>query len=93
MLHGAAVAAAAAGGLAELIEHDKTGLLSPPGDTAALAESVVSLLTDAGLARRLGQGAAAYVRQGHSWDRVLPGLLAVYDEARADPLAIRRRGR
>lgn len=80
MLHGVPVVATAAGGLAELIAHGETGLLSPPGDAAALIEHAVAVLSDADLARRLSANGAAAARQAHSWQHVLPRLLEVYAE-------------
>ncbi|CAN5335551.1 N/A [soil metagenome] len=38
------VIAAAAGGPLEIIEHEKTGLLTPPGDTDALAAAIINLV-------------------------------------------------
>jgi len=80
MLHGLPVAATAGGGLAELIGHDHTGLLSPVGDATALAEHAIALLTDASLARRISAAAASAVRASHLWPQVLPRWLAVYRE-------------
>jgi len=80
MLHGLPVVATAAGGLAELIAHGETGLLSPPGETAALIEHAVAVLSDPELARRLSENAAAAARRTHSWQHVLPRLLEVYAE-------------
>jgi len=80
MLHGLPVVATAAGGLAELIVHGETGLLSATGDTAALAEHAVALIGDPALARRLSENAAAAARDTHSWQQVLPRLLEVYAE-------------
>lgn len=80
MLHGLPIASTAAGGLAELIEHGETGLLSAPEDAAALAEHAIALLSDPDLARRLGQRGAAAVRSRHLWEHVLPGLHAIYAE-------------
>lgn len=42
-------------GIPELIEHGVTGLLSPPGDAAALADALASLLDDPDMAARLGR--------------------------------------
>jgi len=80
MLHGVPVAATDAGGLAELMVHGDTGLLSPPRDAALLAEHAITLLTDAPLAARLARNAAALVRANHLWDHVLPRMQAVYAE-------------
>jgi len=46
MAAGRAVVASRVGGLPDLVEHEVTGLLVPPGDPAALAEAVRSLLAD-----------------------------------------------
>lgn len=45
------------GGLAELVEDRRHGLLVPPEDPPALAAGIVSLLQDPALAHRLGQAA------------------------------------
>jgi glycosyltransferase involved in cell wall biosynthesis len=39
----------------EVITHERTGLLTPYGDVAALAEAIVRLLTDPALAQRLAE--------------------------------------
>jgi glycosyltransferase involved in cell wall biosynthesis len=80
MLHGLPVAATAAGGVVELVQHGETGLLSPPGDGEALSRHALALATDAALARRLSRAAAAMVRGAHLWEHALPRLLAVYRE-------------
>jgi glycosyltransferase involved in cell wall biosynthesis len=53
------VVASRVGGIPDLVEHDVNGLLVEPGDIDALAEALVRLLTDRGLAERLAAGAAA----------------------------------
>jgi glycosyltransferase involved in cell wall biosynthesis len=45
------------GGLPELVEHDRQGLLVPPGDPAALAAGITTVLGDSALQQRLGQAA------------------------------------
>ena len=61
-----AVIASRVGGLAELIEHEATGLLVPVGDAKALQEAVCRLLADDKLRNRLGQQ-AAQVAQMYDW--------------------------
>lgn len=80
MLHGLPIAATAAGGVAELVTHGDTGLLSAPGDARGLADNAIALSTDRELARRLGTAAAAAVRNARLWAHVLPAMLAVYGE-------------
>jgi glycosyltransferase involved in cell wall biosynthesis len=54
---GAPVAATSAGGIPEVVEHESTGLLSPPRDPEALAAALMRLLGDPALRRRLSQEA------------------------------------
>ncbi len=57
MAAGVPVAATAAGGIPEMIEHGVTGLLAPVGDAVALARAVDRLLDDPRLGRRLASAA------------------------------------
>jgi glycosyltransferase involved in cell wall biosynthesis len=56
---GRAVVAARVGGIPDLVDDGKNGLLVEPGDTEALADALVRILTDSELAERLGAGAHA----------------------------------
>jgi glycosyltransferase involved in cell wall biosynthesis len=47
------------GGIPDLVEDDRNGLLVDPGDTTALADAIVRILSDRALAERLGAGAHA----------------------------------
>lgn len=55
MRGGRPVVATRVGGLPEVVEDGRTGLLVPPGDPAALAAALTRLLADPELARRLGE--------------------------------------
>jgi len=65
MAAGVPVVATAVGDVAELIRHGETGLLVPPRSPDALSESIVELLTNAPLRRRLTTAARARVRQSY----------------------------
>jgi glycosyltransferase involved in cell wall biosynthesis len=59
---GAPVVASRVGGIPEIIEDGRHGLLVPPDDPDALAAGIGRLLDDPGLARRLGEAGAERVR-------------------------------
>ena len=75
------VVASAVGGIPELVEDGRSGLLVPPGDAAALAEAVTRLVRDPEQARRLGRAARAAVAARHHPDRHLAAVLSAYREA------------
>lgn len=50
-------------GIAKLIEHEKTGVLVPPGDADALAEAVDRLLRAPAMARSMGDAARSIARE------------------------------
>jgi glycosyltransferase involved in cell wall biosynthesis len=62
-------------GIPELIEHDATGLLLPPGDPAALAAALARLIANPELRNRLGAAGEARVRAQFDADAAI-ALLA-----------------
>ena len=77
---GCAVVGAAHGGIPEIIEHDRTGLLVEPGDASALAAAIARLRDDRALLERLGAAAAEDVNRRFSRGRLLADVQALYDE-------------
>lgn len=63
MAAGVPVVASAVGGVPEIVRHEESGLLVPPGDPAALAVALGRLLDDRALARRLAAGGRERVRE------------------------------
>ncbi|MDH3298339.1 MAG: glycosyltransferase family 4 protein [Gemmatimonadota bacterium] len=55
MSHGLPIVAAAAGAVPEVAPHGETSLLVPPGDCEALTRALTRILTEPGLAGRLGR--------------------------------------
>ena len=74
---GRPVAATAAGGVPEVIEHERTGLLVPVGDAPALGRAIARLLTDRDLAAKLVAAGLARARD-FSIERTVDGTIAVY---------------
>jgi glycosyltransferase involved in cell wall biosynthesis len=81
MAHGKPVVASAVGGLLDLVRHNETGLLVPPGDEAALREALRWLLGDADLRRRLGEAARERAREQLSWERATADTIRAYEDA------------
>jgi glycosyltransferase involved in cell wall biosynthesis len=66
------------GGIPELAEHDRTALLVPPRDAAALAAAIERLAGDEGLRRELGEAARKHCVEGYSYERMLDRMENIY---------------
>lgn len=73
------VVATAAGGIPELVEDQKTGLLNKVGDASAIADSVIRLLDDSALAKQLTDGAIQKLSQ-FTKQSTANATLKVYEE-------------
>jgi glycosyltransferase involved in cell wall biosynthesis len=83
MAAGTVPVASGIGGLAELIENNRTGLLAPPADGKALAVALASLLNPSGPRPALLAAATEKVETDYSTRAWLDRTLAVYAEAGA----------
>ncbi len=72
------VVATGVGGVKDLLRDGENGLVVDPADSEALAAAVLRLVSDPGLARRLGQSARAAVAGSHSFARQCELLQNVY---------------
>lgn len=63
LYYGTPLIASDCGGPAELFEHDRSGLLVPNRDVAAMTAAINHLAADAGLRARFAEAGRAYVRQ------------------------------
>jgi len=66
------------GGVGEIVEHGRTGLLSPAKDTAGLAKNLAALLTDDALRRRLSAAGRVRVLERHTADGQARAFLNLY---------------
>ena len=73
---GRPVVASDVGGVNEIVTHEQTGLIVPPGDAAALASAMTQILSGAGA--KLGSQARLAARQRFAPDRFGDGLVACY---------------
>jgi len=78
MLKGCACVATDVGGNSEAIEHERTGLLVPPDDVAALAAALERLITDLPLRQRLTASARRFAETQFNWDKCVREHEAVY---------------
>jgi glycosyltransferase involved in cell wall biosynthesis len=69
------------GGLTDIIDHEKTGLLVPPGDTAALAGAMDRILLEHDLASLLASAGRQHALESFSPQSAAERYIAIYKEA------------
>lgn len=84
MAGGVPVVASAVGGIPELVRHDETGRLAPPGDAGALARELLRLLRSPLDCERL---ASAALRVSSNWQMIKTArsYLDLYEEPTGGP--------
>lgn len=80
MAAGRAVIASRIGDIDGLVVHGETGLLCAPGDDAALAAALATLLRDPAQRVRLGRAARQHAVAQLGWDQVAQRVLALTGE-------------
>ena len=79
MTAGLPIVASGVGGILELIDHNRTGLLVPPGHPVPLAREVCRLMADREVAVRLGRQAASEMQSRfYSFDRMTAAFETIY---------------
>ena len=79
MAAGCAVLATEAGGMAEIIEHGKTGRLFPPGNAEMLAAEMRFLLFDNRTRQQIGQAAQTAARERYDRQTIVAQIEALYE--------------
>jgi len=82
MATGLPVLATTHGGIPEAVTHERTGLLVPERDDAALCAAMLQMTAQTDLLYILGQAAARAVREEFEQGRAIERLEGFYDEAR-----------
>lgn len=67
------------GGLAEVVEHGKTGLVVQPKDAQGLADAISTLVMDLDCAEAMGRRAKALANSIYSWDAVAQKTAEIYE--------------
>jgi glycosyltransferase involved in cell wall biosynthesis len=80
------IIASRVGGVPEMVEHGRNGLLVPPGDPVRLAEACLQILQNSDQARKMGQAGREIVeqrfnirRQAQQLSELYQGLLGKYE--------------
>ena len=68
------------GGLPEIVEHEHSGLLVPPGDVGALADALVRLARDPELRQRMGRRGRELVETRFDIRETVRRLATLYDD-------------
>ncbi|MBS1811846.1 MAG: glycosyltransferase family 4 protein [Acidobacteria bacterium] len=80
---GKPVVATTVGGIPEMIEHGKTGLLVPPRDAQGLADAIVTLLQDRALRHEMRRHALEQAQAELSWQSIARRTITIYHHAQA----------
>ncbi len=80
MAAGVPVVASQIGGLAEVIEHDRTGVLVYPRNPESIAWGVDRVLSDPNYSRFLTQNAREMLQKTYSWEAIAMKTIKVYKE-------------
>ena len=84
MARGTAVIASAVGAQPEIINHNKTGFLVPPGNVDALAASLTKLMLNQELAEAMGHAGRTRALECFSEDRRTEKFIALYQRVREE---------
>jgi glycosyltransferase involved in cell wall biosynthesis len=79
LLSGSSVVGTPAGGIPEVVIHERTGLIARDGDPIDLADQIQRLLTDGTLRKRLIEEGVAHALRTYSPDAAIARFLGIYD--------------
>lgn len=76
---GKPIVATRCGGLVEIIEDGRSGLLVPPGDSSTLAEAIIELLRDDELRQEMGQYGRHLAETKYGWRQIARQTQSIYE--------------
>ncbi len=79
MKHGKPVITSNLGAMSNIIDHDETGLLVPPGDSLALAKAIKDLYLNESKATELGENAFNKAKMLYNSSKVYDELIVLYE--------------
>ena len=80
---GKPVVATNVGGIPEIVEHGKTGLLVPPCDARSLADAIVALLQDQPTREAMRRCTLQKSKAELAWANIAKRTMQVYQQAQA----------
>ena len=78
MFAGKAIVSTRCGGIPELVQHQKTGLLAEPGNVKELADCLLQLVRDRRLVKQLGSSARDFARTHFTVEKMAAEIERVY---------------
>jgi L-malate glycosyltransferase len=85
MAHGLPVVAVSSGGVPEIINSNRSGILLPESDPARFADAILHLLNNRDEAEKLGSAARATIQRRFSADQMVEGTLEKYRKLLGKP--------
>ena len=90
MLAGVPTVVSDVGGLNEIVDHRVDGMKSYAGNPNSIADSVLSLLFDAGLSANVAKRAKAKVKEQFNWNKIAQDTHYIYEKAICKTMAERQ---
>ncbi len=78
--YGKPVIASAVGGIVDIVEDQKTGLLVPEKDEKALAQAIVAILKNPARAEELASAGFQHIEKYFDWDKIVNKTLTLYNQ-------------
>lgn len=88
MAAGTPVVVADTGGLGEVVTHGENGLKAFPGSASSLAENVVRVLQEPGLAASLRREAAGLIASRFNWQEIARRTYVIYQQVAGEALQV-----